>query len=58
MTTPEPAVPDAPQPTQQKDHGRAGRDLPTAIGSADLADGVFGIEPNTLIFLPTHPRGV
>ena len=32
MTTSEPAVPDA-SPTQ-KDHGRAGRDLPTAIGSA------------------------
>lgn len=33
MTTSEPAVPGASQPTQ-KDHGRAGRDLPTAIGSA------------------------
>ena len=41
MTTSEPAVPDAPQPTPQKDHGRAGRDLPTAIGSAVVLVGAI-----------------
>jgi phosphatidate cytidylyltransferase len=35
MTTPDsPAIPEAPQPEPKKDHGRAGRDLPAAIGSA------------------------
>ena len=35
MTTSDsPAVPEAPRPDPPKDHGRAGRDLPAAIGSA------------------------
>ena len=35
MTTSDsPATPEAPQPSTPKDHGRAGRDLPAAVGSA------------------------
>ena len=46
MTTPDPAVPDAPgpdapPPVTPKDHGRAGRDLPAAIGSAVVLVGLI-----------------
>jgi phosphatidate cytidylyltransferase len=61
MTTPDPAVPDAPGPgstqpvTPPKDHGRAGRDLPAAIGSAVVLVGLILL---SLFFWKTAFMGV
>jgi phosphatidate cytidylyltransferase len=44
MTSSAPSAPDAPEPPSEaikKDHGRAGRDLPTAIGSAVVRVGAI-----------------
>ena len=61
MTTPEPAAPDAPGPgspqpaTPPKDHGRAGRDLPAAIGSAVVLVGLILL---SLFFWKTAFMGI